>query len=88
MLLPSSFEPFSPGLILRPESRFSATTTKRLLTILRDRNWYTNALRSIPIGKRASNHSSAVVAIDEQGNVAAVLHSCNCLLWGFEPEYS
>jgi gamma-glutamyltranspeptidase/glutathione hydrolase len=23
-----------------------------------------------------------VVAVDEQGNVAAVLHSCNCLFWG------
>jgi gamma-glutamyltranspeptidase/glutathione hydrolase len=30
----------------------------------------------------APNHSSSVVAVDEQGNVAALLHSCNCLLWG------
>ena len=71
-----------PGLDPAPESRFSAATTKRLLTILKDRNWYTNALKKIPIGEPASNHSSAVVAVDKQGNVAAVLHSCNCLLWG------
>jgi len=71
-----------PGFDPAPESRFSAATTKCLLTILKDRNWYTNALKKIPIGKPASNHSSAVVAVDEQGNVAAVLHSCNCLLWG------
>src|SRR5262249_26842531 len=29
-----------------------------------------------------SNHSSAVVVVDEQGNVASVLHSINGLLWG------
>jgi gamma-glutamyltranspeptidase/glutathione hydrolase len=28
------------------------------------------------------NHSTGVVAVDEQGNVAAILHSCNCSIWG------
>ncbi|HEV2703301.1 MAG TPA: gamma-glutamyltransferase [Steroidobacteraceae bacterium] len=28
------------------------------------------------------HHSAAVVAIDQWGNVAALVHSCNCELWG------
>ena len=52
------------------------------MTILQNKNWYTNVLKKIPAEKPARNHSSAAVAVDEQGNVAAVLHSCNCLLWG------
>jgi len=32
--------------------------------------------------KPGSNHSSAVIVVDEQGNVASVLHSINGLLWG------
>jgi gamma-glutamyltranspeptidase/glutathione hydrolase len=28
------------------------------------------------------SHSAGVVAVDEQGNVAALLQSCNCLGWG------
>ena len=30
----------------------------------------------------AGHHSAAVVAIDKWGNVAALVHSCNCELWG------
>jgi gamma-glutamyltranspeptidase/glutathione hydrolase len=30
----------------------------------------------------AGHHSAAVVAIDKWGNVAALVHSCNCVLWG------
>jgi gamma-glutamyltranspeptidase / glutathione hydrolase len=32
--------------------------------------------------KPSSNHSAAVIVVDEQGNVASVLHSINGLLWG------
>jgi len=66
-----------PGFDPAPESRLSAASTKRLLTILQNKNWYTNVLKKIPAEKPARNHSSAAVAVDEQGNVAAVLHSCN-----------
>jgi gamma-glutamyltranspeptidase/glutathione hydrolase len=30
----------------------------------------------------AGHHSAAVVAIDKWGNVATLVHSCNCELWG------
>ena len=30
----------------------------------------------------AGHHSAAVVAIDKWGNVAALVHSCNCEIWG------
>ena len=69
-----------PGLDLALDSRLAPTTTKRLATILRDRNWFTNALAARP--KPVPNHSSSVVVVDEQGNVAALVHSCNCVLWG------
>ena len=32
--------------------------------------------------KPMPNHSSGVVAVDEHGNVAALVHTCNCMLWG------
>ena len=32
--------------------------------------------------KPGSNHSSAVIVVDEQGSVASVLHTINGLLWG------
>ncbi len=69
-----------PGLDLAPDSRLAPTTIKCLATILRDRNWFTNALAARP--KPGPNHSSSVVVVDEQGNVAALVHTCNCLLWG------
>jgi gamma-glutamyltranspeptidase/glutathione hydrolase len=75
-----------PGFDPSPESRLSADTTKRLLAILQKKNWYTNLLKNwypdVPTGKPSPKHSSAVVAVDEQGNVAAILHSCNCIGWG------
>jgi gamma-glutamyltranspeptidase/glutathione hydrolase len=30
----------------------------------------------------AGHHSAAVVAVDKWGNVAALVHSCNCEIWG------
>jgi gamma-glutamyltranspeptidase / glutathione hydrolase len=30
----------------------------------------------------AGHHSAAVVAIDKWGNIAALVHSCNCEIWG------
>jgi gamma-glutamyltranspeptidase/glutathione hydrolase len=69
-----------PNLDLALDSRLTPTTTKRLATILRDRNWFANALGTGP--KPGPNHSSSVAVVDEQGNVAALVHTCNCLLWG------
>ena len=67
-----------PGIDPAPESRLSNATTKRLLKVLRNKNWFSN----VAAGKPTPKHSSGVVVVDEQGNVAAILHSCNCLLWG------
>jgi len=75
---PQQLKTIFPGLDPAPESRLSTATTKRLLSILQDKSWYKNLLA----GQPAPNHSSGVVVVDEQGNAAAVLHSCNCLLWG------
>jgi gamma-glutamyltranspeptidase/glutathione hydrolase len=70
-----------PGLDPAPTSRLSPATTRRLATILQDPNWFNNAVNTLT-RKPAPNHSSGVVAVDEQGNVAALVHTCNCILWG------
>jgi gamma-glutamyltranspeptidase / glutathione hydrolase len=69
-----------PGLDLSASARLSPATTNRLATILRNKNWFTNLLNGRPA--LPPNHSSGVVAVDDQGNLAALLHSCNCELWG------
>jgi len=69
-----------PGLDPAPDARLSPATTKRLAAALRSRSWFTDAVKSQSMP--APNHSSSVVAVDEQGNVAALLHSCNCFEWG------
>jgi gamma-glutamyltranspeptidase / glutathione hydrolase len=35
-----------------------------------------------PAEKPGSDHSAGIVAVDEQGNVAVILHSLNGILWG------
>jgi gamma-glutamyltranspeptidase / glutathione hydrolase len=77
---PDQLKRLFPGLDASPSARLSPATTKQLASVLRDRNWEAKLLRATQ--EPARNHSSSVVAVDEQGNVAALLHSCNCLLWG------
>jgi gamma-glutamyltranspeptidase/glutathione hydrolase len=73
-----------PKLDLASSSRLSPTTTKALAAILQNDNWLNNILSIAPTSKPTAtpNHSSGVVAVDEQGNVAALVHTCNCMLWG------
>ncbi len=67
-------------------TRASSHNHQAPLTILRERNWFTNALAAVR-PKPGPNHSSSVIVVDEQGNVAALVHTCNWCC-GERREYS
>jgi len=66
------------GLDLSPQSRLRKETSLQLWKLLE-----AGRLPSVPAPHLQSpNHSDAVVAVDAQGNVAAVVHSINTVNWG------
>ena len=68
---------YFPGVDPSPEARLTQITAQRIWTyIQKDLN---RPAGGPPAGP---NHSTVVVAVDEQGNVATILHSCNCNIWG------
>ena len=79
---------FHPELAARrfPDKNFSAQTrvTKEhahwLWARMQEGRW-PYAVKSTQASRRAG-HSSGVVAVDRWGNVAAVTHSCNAVIWG------
>jgi gamma-glutamyltranspeptidase/glutathione hydrolase len=64
------------GLDLTPESRLTPETAAKLWEFVR-----TGRIPSVPKPTYPA-HSDAVVAVDAQGNVAALVHSINTVLWG------
>src|SRR5262249_33644781 len=70
-----------PELDLAPESRAKKESARLLWQKMREPAW--QKMLSEPKPKSAGdNHSAGVVAVDAQGNVAAVLHSINGTIWG------
>jgi gamma-glutamyltranspeptidase / glutathione hydrolase len=61
-------------------ARLSPETAERALTYIQRPNWWNDTVSKA--APAAPSHSAGVVAIDEQGNAAALLQSCNCLAWG------
>jgi gamma-glutamyltranspeptidase/glutathione hydrolase len=39
-------------------------------------------MEELMTGRPSPGHSAGVLAVDEQGNVASILHTINCTLWG------
>jgi gamma-glutamyltranspeptidase / glutathione hydrolase len=65
-----------PGVDLSSGSRLSRDTAERLWAHVRKR-------MTLPVQQPSrSEHSAGVLAVDERGNVACVLHSFNGALWG------
>jgi hypothetical protein len=54
---------------------------ERRCPVIRKPDWQPEMLRLLN-QTVSPNHSAAVVAVDEQGNVASLLHTCNCYGWG------
>ena len=66
---------------LSPESRLTKETARRLWARMQEPAW--THLNEQAVGwTNGPGHSDAVVAVDEEGNVAAVLHTINTGLWG------
>lgn len=64
-----------PGLDLSPESRLKPETATELWKRMEA------GVRPFAYAPKTS-HSDTVVAIDAQGNMTAITHSINCVMWG------
>ena len=70
-----SLRAMAPDLDLSHASRATAATADALFALIRD--------RKIPFLKPPlGTHSDAVIAVDERGNVCALVHSINTASWG------
>lgn len=65
-----------PGMDLSPEARVTPEHAAALWDRIKDHNPLMGWKRTAPM------HSDDVVAIDSEGNIAAITHSINCVLWG------
>jgi gamma-glutamyltranspeptidase/glutathione hydrolase len=67
-----------PGHDYSPKARVTKESAKRIWQLIEDGKW--------PVAGKLSDaqprHSSGVVVVDRWGNVAAVTHSINTVLWG------
>ena len=66
-----------PNVDHSPESRLTKETASRLWAHIRNRMAKDSAGQM-----QGANHSAGVLAVDDQGNVASIVHSINCVLWG------
>lgn len=65
-----------PGLDMTPESRVTRSHAEQMWARLKEGNPLANWKRTSPM------HSDDVVAVDAEGNMAAITQSINCVLWG------
>jgi gamma-glutamyltranspeptidase / glutathione hydrolase len=65
-----------PGVDLSPEARVTREHAELLWERIKDGNPLASWKRTAPM------HSDDVVAMDAEGNIAAITHSINCVLWG------
>ncbi len=78
------------------QSRIKKETAKLLWKSMQEPNWshmmkeayeirkkaFAAAVNSLKSSKKSPDHSDSVVAVDEEGNVAALVHTINGGLWG------
>jgi len=76
-----TFKMYLPDFDISPESRVKKESARLLWRKMHEPAWEKMLLVITPRGK-GDNHSAGVVAVDGQGNMAAVLHSINAILWG------
>src|SRR5215475_2328899 len=72
---------YLPDLDLAPESRVKKESARLLWRKMHEPAWEKMLSVFAPKGK-AGDHSAGVVAVDGKGNMAAVLHTINTVLWG------
>ena len=76
-LSPRMLRNYFPGVDPSPEARLTRDTAERIWAYIQK-----DMTRPPGQATHGPNHSTGVVAVDEQGNVAAILHSSNCTIWG------
>jgi len=78
---PHLFKTNLAELDLSPESRMKKESARLLWKKMNEPAWQ-ESFSVLKPKSAGSNHSAGVVAVDAQGNVAALLHSINTLFWG------
>src|SRR5262245_23603745 len=78
---PEFFKTYVSDLDLTPESRVKKESARILWKKMNEPGWQ-KMLSAMKPKIPGSNHSAGVVAVDAQGNVAALLHSINTIAWG------
>ena len=77
-------EDHAPGVATTPVERITKEAAKKLWQAMQTDGW--DALNIAAYewqpGPSSGNHSDAVVAVDAEGNAAALLHTINTALWG------
>jgi gamma-glutamyltranspeptidase/glutathione hydrolase len=69
-------ETLFPGVDFSPEARVTRAHADELWSRIKDGTPIADWKRNTPM------HSDDVVAIDREGNIAAITHSINCVMWG------
>ena len=90
-----AFEKYLPGVDLSLESRMKKETSKLIWAKMQTPDWarlkkeeYESSLKQVDSMKsvleslKQKKNTDAVVAVDDKGNVAAIVHTCNCAYWG------
>ena len=73
---PEGLEAMFPGIDFSPEARITRAHAETLWAQIKDGSPLARWKRTTPM------HSDDVVAIDAEGNMAAITHSINCVIWG------
>ncbi len=77
---PAFIKTYVPEIDPSPESRVKKESARLLWRKMNESAW--QKMLSARESKTGNNHSAGVVAMDAQGNVAALLHSINTINWG------
>jgi len=78
----NSLRKFFPDADLSLESRLAKETAKRVWDRLQEEGGWGVLNEEVIEAQKKPEHSAAVIAVDDEGNVAAVLHSINTMGWG------
>jgi gamma-glutamyltranspeptidase len=70
-----------PNVDLSPASRLRIETAEALVSRMHAPDWLETS-RELLHKTVTTSHTAAVIAVDSRGNIAVVLHSCNCYGWG------
>ena len=80
-LPPEHLKAYAPELSLSPAARVKKQNARLLWQKMHEPGWK-NMLEATPAENKGSNHTASVIAVDANGNVAAIVHSSTTVGWG------